>query len=362
MVNTGIGVAQELRAKRALDRLAILTAGRTRAVRDGTVTEIPLDRIVLDDVLELGRVDQVPVDGTVLEPTASSWPRRCSPGKQSPSPSARRHRPVRQRRGGRRLPDPRRPRRRRSLRRPAPGSGPAVQPDPVRAPAGHQPDPAPGHLGDGPGRAAADRKRVPPQPRHPARRGPRLGGRGGGHGPGGPGAAHLPGVRGGRAAAGPAPGAGAGTGGDRGPGPGRRAVHRQDRHADRAGLAPASHRGGHRPGGRAGRRGHRRAGRRRRGTERDGPPALGTLSRPRRVDDPAAGAVLLGPQVERGDVRRPRHLPARRPVRPGGAWLSGDVAAAVREHEGAGRRVLLLASTAQTWTATSRPQERSRPC
>jgi cation-transporting ATPase E len=66
VVNTVIGVAQELRAKRALDRLAILTAGRARAVRDGAVTEIPLDRIVLDDVLELGRGDQVPVDGTVL--------------------------------------------------------------------------------------------------------------------------------------------------------------------------------------------------------------------------------------------------------------------------------------------------------
>jgi cation-transporting ATPase E len=66
VVNTGIGVAQELRAKRALDRLAILTAGRARAVRDGAVTEIALDHIVVDDVLELGRGDQVPVDGTVL--------------------------------------------------------------------------------------------------------------------------------------------------------------------------------------------------------------------------------------------------------------------------------------------------------
>jgi cation-transporting ATPase E len=67
VVNTGIGVAQELRAKRALDRLAILTAGRARAIRDGAATEIPLDRIMVDDVLELGRGDQVPVDGTVLD-------------------------------------------------------------------------------------------------------------------------------------------------------------------------------------------------------------------------------------------------------------------------------------------------------
>ena len=66
VINTVIGVGQELRAKRVLDRLAILTAGRARAVRDGVVSQIPLDRIVLDDVLELGRGDQVPVDGTVL--------------------------------------------------------------------------------------------------------------------------------------------------------------------------------------------------------------------------------------------------------------------------------------------------------
>ena len=33
------------------------------------------------------------------------------------------------------------------------------------------------------------------------------------------------------------------------------------------------------------------------------------------VGDPAAGAVLLGPQVERGELRRPRHLAPRRPVR-----------------------------------------------
>lgn len=63
VVNTGIGVAQELRAKRALDRLAILTAGRPRAVRDGVVTEIALDRIVLDDGLEL---DEALLTGGIL--------------------------------------------------------------------------------------------------------------------------------------------------------------------------------------------------------------------------------------------------------------------------------------------------------
>jgi cation-transporting P-type ATPase E len=53
VVNTAIGTAQELRAKRALDRLAIVTAARARVLRDGTVSEIGQHEVVLDDVLEL---------------------------------------------------------------------------------------------------------------------------------------------------------------------------------------------------------------------------------------------------------------------------------------------------------------------
>ncbi|HLK73570.1 MAG TPA: HAD-IC family P-type ATPase [Streptosporangiaceae bacterium] len=66
VVNTGFGVLQELRAKRELDRLAILTAARARVIRDGTAAEMPVDQVVLDDVLELRQGDQVPVDGVVL--------------------------------------------------------------------------------------------------------------------------------------------------------------------------------------------------------------------------------------------------------------------------------------------------------
>ena len=66
VVNTAIGTAQELRAKRALDKLAILTAARARVLRDGTGTEIAQDEVVLDDVLDLRRGDQVPVDAAVL--------------------------------------------------------------------------------------------------------------------------------------------------------------------------------------------------------------------------------------------------------------------------------------------------------
>ena len=65
-VNTGIGVFQELRAKRSLDRLAIVTAARARVIRDGAVADIPVEAIVIGDVLELRRGDQVPVDAAVL--------------------------------------------------------------------------------------------------------------------------------------------------------------------------------------------------------------------------------------------------------------------------------------------------------
>jgi cation-transporting P-type ATPase E len=66
VVNTIIGVAQELRAKHTLDQLAIVTAAKARAVRDGTTLDIDLGQIVKDDVLDLRRGDQVPVDGVVL--------------------------------------------------------------------------------------------------------------------------------------------------------------------------------------------------------------------------------------------------------------------------------------------------------
>jgi cation-transporting ATPase E len=66
VANTAIGIVQELRSRRALNRLAILAAPRTHAVRSGRVVDLPFEEIVVDDVLEVSRGDQVPVDGEVL--------------------------------------------------------------------------------------------------------------------------------------------------------------------------------------------------------------------------------------------------------------------------------------------------------
>jgi len=67
VANALIGIVQEIRAKRTLDRLTILSAPRARVVRDGAETEIPVNEVVLDDLLELQPGDQVVVDAEIVE-------------------------------------------------------------------------------------------------------------------------------------------------------------------------------------------------------------------------------------------------------------------------------------------------------
>ncbi|KAA6214543.1 HAD family hydrolase [Streptomyces albofaciens JCM 4342] len=67
LANTGIGIIQELRAKKTLDSLAVIGESRPTVRRDGTAAEIPTSEVVLGDVIELGPGDKVIVDGEVLE-------------------------------------------------------------------------------------------------------------------------------------------------------------------------------------------------------------------------------------------------------------------------------------------------------
>jgi cation-transporting ATPase E len=85
-VNTGVGVAQELRAKRALDKLAILTAARARVLRGGAIAEIDQHEVVQDDVLYLRRGDQVPVDAAVLEAEGLEMDEALVTGEADPVP------------------------------------------------------------------------------------------------------------------------------------------------------------------------------------------------------------------------------------------------------------------------------------
>ncbi|MGN9910608.1 HAD-IC family P-type ATPase [Phytohabitans sp. LJ34] len=67
IANTLIGVIQELRAKRTLDRLAIVGAARPVVRREGHAVEVAASEIVLDDLVELGAGDKIVVDGVVAE-------------------------------------------------------------------------------------------------------------------------------------------------------------------------------------------------------------------------------------------------------------------------------------------------------
>lgn len=67
IINSAMGIIQELRAKRTLDKLSILSAPRVTVKRDGATSEVPSEAVVLDDLVQLKIGDQVPADGTVVD-------------------------------------------------------------------------------------------------------------------------------------------------------------------------------------------------------------------------------------------------------------------------------------------------------
>ena len=67
VINTLIGIAQEIRAKKTIDKLAILTARKSVVIREGQKWTVPTEELVLDDVVCLKNGDQVPADARVLE-------------------------------------------------------------------------------------------------------------------------------------------------------------------------------------------------------------------------------------------------------------------------------------------------------
>ncbi len=61
-----IGTIQELRAKKTVDSLAVLTAPTAKVIRDGKEVVLPCEELVLGDVVLIGAGDQITADGTVL--------------------------------------------------------------------------------------------------------------------------------------------------------------------------------------------------------------------------------------------------------------------------------------------------------
>ena len=67
ITNALIGMIQEIRAKKLLDQIRILTTTKVNAYRDDAWIEISVDEIVQDDVLGLQAGIQVPIDGVITE-------------------------------------------------------------------------------------------------------------------------------------------------------------------------------------------------------------------------------------------------------------------------------------------------------
>ncbi len=64
--NSAIGITQEIRAKRALDRLAALVAPTANVVRDGVARTVAVDQVVPGDLLRVQPGDQVIADGELV--------------------------------------------------------------------------------------------------------------------------------------------------------------------------------------------------------------------------------------------------------------------------------------------------------
>jgi cation-transporting P-type ATPase E len=100
VVNSAIGIVQELRAKRTLDALTLLEQVPVRARRDGAVTSARAEDIVVDDLIELGSGTRIPVDGRLvtaveLEVDESVLTGEADPVVKPGAPRGRDNRPCR---------------------------------------------------------------------------------------------------------------------------------------------------------------------------------------------------------------------------------------------------------------------------
>src|SRR6476620_3271568 len=66
VINSYIGIRQELKAKRTLDELAVLVAPHAKVVRDGALVSLRAEEVVPGDVIQIEPGDQLIADGEVI--------------------------------------------------------------------------------------------------------------------------------------------------------------------------------------------------------------------------------------------------------------------------------------------------------
>ncbi len=92
VVNSAIGIRQELKAKATLDELAVLVAPHARVVRDGKVTELLATEVVPGDVIEVAPGDQLIADGEVIATRGMTLDESLLTGEADGIPKNRRDR------------------------------------------------------------------------------------------------------------------------------------------------------------------------------------------------------------------------------------------------------------------------------
>lgn len=66
IINSAIGIVQELAAKKTLDRISILVSPRVEVIRDGKIQQILVRQVVLGDYIRLKLGDQIVADGEIM--------------------------------------------------------------------------------------------------------------------------------------------------------------------------------------------------------------------------------------------------------------------------------------------------------
>ena len=84
VTNALIGIGQEVRAKRTLDRLAVLSAPRVRVIRDGAPRDIAVEELVADDLVDLRAGDQLVADGVVRDSASMQADESLLTGESEP--------------------------------------------------------------------------------------------------------------------------------------------------------------------------------------------------------------------------------------------------------------------------------------
>lgn len=67
VANIGIGLYQDIRARKLLDKLKVLSSPKVNVLRDGQIQSITADKLVLGDIVELKLGSQIACDGSIVD-------------------------------------------------------------------------------------------------------------------------------------------------------------------------------------------------------------------------------------------------------------------------------------------------------